>query len=107
MQTEERVNMIYGNTEGIRKSILSQLELLYGIQTDPEEYVSLELINALARLTETIRREISIYLLRDGTVADVSVGDRKTVGLRYLERNRRSDVYIPIQTGTVFSRMRI
>ena len=90
MQTEERVNMIYGNTEGIRKSILSQLELLYGIQTDPEEYVSLELINALARLTETIRREISIYLLRDGTVADVSVGDRKTVGLRYLERKRRS-----------------
>ena len=82
--------MIYGNTEGIRKSILSQLELLYSIQTEPVEYVSLELIDVLAKLTETIRREISIYLLRDGTVADVSVGDRKTVGLRYLERKRRS-----------------
>ena len=82
--------MINGKTEGIRKSVLEQLEGLYEIETDRDEFVSLELLSEMARFTGLLGRELSVYLNRAGGVVDVSVGDSNTVPLQNM-RMRRSD----------------
>jgi GTP-binding protein HflX len=81
--------MINGSTQGIRASILAQMETLYEIQTDRDEFVSQALLTAMAAFTGILQREIAVYLDRTGDVVDVSVGDSTTVPLQNL-RVRRS-----------------
>ena len=73
--------MIHGNTEGIRDSVLKELETLYSMEFDEELFAPAELSGFLARYTGLIRREISVYLSRGGDVLDVSVGDNASVAL--------------------------
>jgi len=56
---------------------------------DRENFFSPELAEKMARLTEHIKREISVYVSRRGNVLDVSVGEAAQVSLPYM-RLRRS-----------------
>ena len=80
--------MIYGNTEGIRASVLQRLEALYDLEMEADCFAPPEMLSLIAECTEMIRREISVYITRSGTVADVSVGDAATVGLRDIRLRR-------------------
>lgn len=82
--------MIQGNTQGLSKSIIEELEALFEIEVAKDSFLSSEMIEKLCYLTDKIRREISIYVNRKGVVMDVSVGEIGQVSLPYM-RLRRSE----------------
>lgn len=71
--------MIYGNTEGIRKSILETLEKLYDIRISRNSVCDEELIDILCNVTRYLNREVSAAIDRKGNVISVAVGDSTTV----------------------------
>ncbi|MBR3299507.1 MAG: GTPase HflX [Clostridia bacterium] len=58
---------------------------------DQSEFASIELINALSTLTGEIDREISVYIARNGSIVDVSVGDSSKVSLPNMRLVRNED----------------
>ena len=83
--------MIYGNKEGVRESVLVTLESLYELEIPDDRFVTDELLAILAQCTEAIRREISVYISRHGTILDVVIGDAHTVGLKNIHLRRNTD----------------
>lgn len=71
--------MIYGNIEGIRKSILDELESIYLIRNLKEEVCDLEILNIISRVSSFIEREVSVGINRKGTVTSVAIGDSTSV----------------------------
>ena len=83
--------MIYGNKEGIRDSLLAQLETLYDLEIPAEVFAPAELLDVLAAFTCAINREISMYISRSGEVLDITIGGTGSVELKdiHLRRNTR------------------
>ncbi|MFU0823658.1 GTPase HflX [Clostridium sp.] len=71
--------MIYGNTEGIKKTILRKLDLLYDFKVDRDMISNLEIIEIISSITEDINKEISVAVDRKGNVKYVAIGDSSTV----------------------------
>ncbi|WP_027634053.1 GTPase HflX [Clostridium hydrogeniformans] len=71
--------MIYGNIEGIKNSILNELEELQNLKNDKYVFASLEIINTMVRVTDMLQREVSVAIDRRGKVVSVAVGDSTTV----------------------------
>lgn len=82
--------MVNGNTEGIKRTLLEAMERIYDIKIPRSEFVSRELIEMMADVTEQTGRELSVFLSRQGRVLDVSIGDQQTVSMPYI-RKRRGD----------------
>jgi len=81
--------MINGNLEGIRASLLREMEALYALEIPEDIFVPEALVAELARFTGIVRREISVYIGRGGDVMDVTVGGTESVPLTDM-RIRRS-----------------
>ena len=83
--------MIYGNKEGIRDSMLAQLETLYDLDLSAEVFAPAELLDVLAAFTCAINREISIYVSRSGAILDITIVGLNIVDLKdmHLRRNTR------------------
>ena len=83
--------MIYGNKEGIRDSLLAQMETLYDLDLTEEVFAPAELLDVLAAFTCAINREISIYVSRSGAILDITIGGLNSVDLKdmHLRRNTR------------------
>ena len=83
--------MIYGNKEGIRDSVLAQLETLYDLDLTGEVFAPPELLDVLAAFTCAINREISIYVSRSGAILDITIGGLNSVELKdmHMRRNTR------------------
>ena len=81
--------MIQGNTQGVRESLLEELEKLYEADFGREEFLPGRLLNLLVRFTEQVNRELMVYLTREGGVLEVAIGSIGSVGLpqRHLRRN--------------------
>ncbi|MGG7077908.1 GTPase HflX [Clostridium sardiniense] len=77
--------MIQGNTEGIRNSVLAELDTLYSIKTQKQEVCNIEIIDIIARLSSQIEREISVAIDRKGKVTSVAIGDSTSVELPVLD----------------------
>lgn len=71
--------MINGNIDGIKKSILERLEMLYDEKVLKEQLFSEKIVETLCFCTGNIDREISVAINRRGEVKDISVGDSSTV----------------------------
>ncbi|MGI6664698.1 MAG: GTPase HflX [Christensenellaceae bacterium] len=82
--------MINGNTTGVRQYILEEMEALYEMHCDRNTFISATLIEALAKYTELLGREISVFLSRSGKVMDVSIGEKDNVTLPFMRRRRGS-----------------
>ncbi len=82
---------VYGNTAGIRDSVLLELESLYETRLSKDVFLSAELCEIMASLTSMIGREIMVYLSRAGSVEEVRVGDDHTVGLTEMRLVRNID----------------
>ena len=82
---------VNGNIEGIRATVLERIAALYDIKMLAGEFASHELVNELAALTGLIRREISVYIARDGAVEDVSIGDSGKVNMPSMRLVRNAD----------------
>ncbi|MBC2581163.1 GTPase HflX [Clostridium sp. DJ247] len=71
--------MIYGNIEGIRKSILDRLENAYDLKLPKDSVCNEELIGLLCQTTTMLNREVSVAVDRKGNVVSIAVGDSTTV----------------------------
>ena len=80
--------MINGNISGIRDSVLEQLEQLYEMKLQKDEFVSMEMAELLAMHSGKLNREISVYVSRSGRVLDVSVGGSADVSMPYIRKRR-------------------
>ncbi|NLD51833.1 MAG: GTPase HflX [Clostridiales bacterium] len=80
---------IRGNTDGIRKSFLEELQALYDYQVDGDLFLPPDLAETMAAYSARINREISLYISRGGEVLDVSIGYLDNVALEEI-RLRRS-----------------
>ncbi len=85
---EHKIN---GNTQGVRASLLEQIALLYDLKMNQDEFASFELLQLMAEFTARMGREISVYISRDGRVADVSLGDTGKVVMPTLRLVRNED----------------
>ncbi|HIQ71615.1 MAG TPA: GTPase HflX [Candidatus Onthenecus intestinigallinarum] len=83
--------LLYGNTQGIRDSLLAEIETLYETPIEEGEFAPVDLLERLARYTCLINREISVYISRSGEVLDVTIGGLESVPLKdmHLRRNAR------------------
>ncbi|WP_461206432.1 GTPase HflX [Clostridium sp. DL1XJH146] len=77
--------MIYGNVEGIRKTIINRLEELYEYKIEKDVLVSEEVVDLICEITSIIGREISIAIDRRGKIIFVAIGDSSTVELPQIE----------------------
>lgn len=82
--------MIHGNLDGIRASLIEEMDALYAMEFDEALFAPPELISLLARFSCQIRREVSVYMSRSGEVLDVTVGNVDSVPLKemHLKRNQ-------------------
>lgn len=86
------MQQIHGNTRGISEIYLTMLKSLYDRKVPGDVLVTSDIVEAMALLTDTLNREVSIYISRNGKITDISIGDHATVtlpavtGRRSLER---------------------
>jgi GTP-binding protein HflX len=81
--------MIHGNLEGVRDSLLEELEKIYDMEFERDAFLPDRLLQLLIRYTEILNRELMVYVGRDGAVLEISIGSISSVGLpeRHLRRN--------------------
>ena len=72
--------MVYGNTKGIKQTVLARLEALIGAY-DKNLLIDRTVLSTIAEITEKINREICVFVARNGQVVAVGVGDSGTVSL--------------------------
>ncbi len=80
-----------GNLSGIRNAVLEKIASIYDIKLLQDEFASYELISLMAECTGEIGREISVYIARNGEIADVSVGDSGKVSMPDMRLVRNED----------------
>lgn len=83
--------MIHGNTEGIRESVLNEMERMYETEFLRDEFLPDRLLNLLVRFTEEIRRELLVYLSREGEVLEIAVGSISSIALPEMHLYRNTD----------------
>lgn len=81
---------VNGQTDGMKKSALEQLERLYDIKVPRDLVYTEEMITVMAEVSSAANREIAVYIDRKGNVEDIRVGDSRTVSL-YPAEGRRKD----------------
>lgn len=82
---------VKGNTEGIKETVLNQIAGIYDIPVTQDEFVSYDLLCAMAAFSCALNRELSVYLSRDGRILDVSVGDSHKVSMPDMRVVRNQD----------------
>ena len=80
-----------GNLTGIKSAMLDRLKSLYDFKQGLDEFASFELLNELCACSGEINREISVYISRDGSIVDVSVGDSAKVSMPSMRLVRNED----------------
>ena len=83
--------MIHGNLEGVRESLILEMERLYDIEFDRSMFLPDRLLSMLIRFTEAMNREMMVYLSRDGEVLEVAVGSISSIGLTEMHLRRNFD----------------
>ena len=83
--------MIYGYTEGVRDTILEELERMAETEYDRSAYLPDRLLQQLLYYTSATDRGIMVYLARDGEVLDIAMGNMSADGLPELHLRRNID----------------
>lgn len=81
--------MIKGNIDGVRDSILKELELIYNFKVEKGKIISNEIISIISQISTNINREISVSLDRKGNILEVAIGDSNSVELPILEISKK------------------
>lgn len=82
---------VNGNLNGIRSTTVERIRSIYDLTMGQKEFASFELISLMSELTGEIGREISVYITRDGRIADVSVGSDRKVDMPSMRVVRNED----------------
>lgn len=78
---------VYGNTKGIKRTVIASLEKLEG-DYDKHLVIDRKVLSEICDITEKINREICVYISRLGRIMAVGVGDSSTVQLEDLTLKR-------------------
>lgn len=70
--------MIEGNIEGIKKTVLMELESLLDYQIESDKILDENSVNILLDITDKINKEILIIIDNSNRIIHISVGDSKT-----------------------------
>ena len=62
--------MIHGNLEGVRESLIQEMEKLYDIDFDRSMFLPDRLLQLLVRFTDQLNREMLVYLDRNGEILE-------------------------------------
>ncbi|MDR1906276.1 MAG: GTPase HflX, partial [Clostridiales bacterium] len=82
--------MIYGNTVGVKKSVLKRLEDL--TENREKNYVVDEiLLNEICAVSDKINREICVFISRAGRLLSIGIGDNATVSAEEYNIRRSTD----------------
>lgn len=84
-------NKLNGNLSGIKNTMLERIRSIYEIKMGLDEFASVELIAALSECSSEINREISVYISRDGSIVDISIGDNAKVSMPNMRLVRNED----------------
>ncbi|NCD08197.1 MAG: GTPase HflX [Negativicutes bacterium] len=79
---------ISGNKKGIKDTVLVELQKLYEINVPLGQIITEELAESLARISEKIKREISLHITRSGQITDISLGHQENVELPQFKGRR-------------------
>lgn len=82
------IALVSGNTGGLKKSQLKQLERLGGKRSGRDEIISPEMARSLCRLSFELNRQVGLLLERSGKVEAVVVGDFKGIMIPQLSHIR-------------------
>ncbi|MBU3158656.1 GTPase HflX [Clostridium frigoris] len=77
--------MIYGNTDGVKDSILNKLEDACELKVSKDCILSVELVDILVEATQNLDREISAAIDRKGNIISMAIGDSSTVELPIID----------------------
>ena len=80
-----------GNLTGIKSAMLDRLKSLYDFKQGLDEFASFDLLSELCACSGEINRELSVYISRDGSIVDVSVGDSAKVSMPSMRLVRNED----------------
>ncbi len=83
--------MIHGNLEGIRESLIQEMDRMYDIQFARDQFLPDRLIALLIRYTDILNREMLVYLSRDGEILEVAIGNISSIGLTEMHLRRNFD----------------
>ena len=67
--------IIYGTTDGLRKTQLNRIQSLYTLKSPPEYIVDPDIAAELVEISQEIRRQIGILLDRNGRIVCVIAGE--------------------------------
>ncbi len=79
--------MIYGNTEGIKRVVLYQLNDLIG-DYDKTLFIDRELLKTICSISAKLNRELSLFLTRQGRLVAIGIGNNCSVPLTELSKRR-------------------
>ena len=82
---------IHGEIDGIRKTILNRIELLYEFTVPFGQVVTMELAQTMIEITADLNRELAVYINRRGQITSVAVGDISTVVLPEIDGRRSTN----------------
>ncbi|MBK1809347.1 GTPase HflX [Clostridium sp. YIM B02505] len=77
--------MIYGNVEGVKNSILNELESIYDYKIPKYSVCIEEIVDKMAEVTNTLEREVSVAIDRKGSVVSVAIGDSTSVEMPLID----------------------
>lgn len=72
---------INGFTDGLRQSLLTEITELYSYETSKDEFLPIDFAEKLSKFTAAIKREISVYIDRNGKICDISIGEDTQIQL--------------------------
>lgn len=87
----EEKREIAGHIEGIRRSHLEAMQAIYELTSERSDFIGEELVDALCHWTNELNREIAVYIGRDGSVVNVSIGEAKSASLTQYRTNRNEE----------------
>lgn len=77
--------MIYGNIDGVKKSVIEELDRLYKVKCPKDEVCSIEIIEVISRVSSFIEREVSVAIDRRGNIKSIAIGDSTSVEIETLD----------------------
>ncbi|WP_234119354.1 GTPase HflX [Clostridium hydrogenum] len=88
--------MILGNIEGVKNSILNELDNIYNFFVPKDSIFTDEIVSLLCKVSNLIEREVSVSINRKGKVISVAIGDSSTVELPLVDvyQNKLSGVRV-------------
>ncbi|WP_297436398.1 GTPase HflX [uncultured Clostridium sp.] len=81
--------MIYGKTNGVRNTMINELEKIYDMVVPKHSVCTQEIVNIIAMVSSYIDREVSVAINRKGKVISVAIGDSTSVEIPLIDINEK------------------